>query len=47
MDKLSYDTMMMIMMMSPFVLDQHAQFDFYTSASSLNQQSEGKHVGLP
>ena len=44
MDKLSFDTMMM---MSAFVLDQHAQFDFYHSASSLKQQSEGKHVGLP
>jgi hypothetical protein len=26
-----------------FVLDQHAKLDFY-SASSLKQQSEGKHV---
>ena len=26
-----------------FVLDQHAEFDFY-SASSLKQQSAGRHV---
>jgi len=26
-----------------FVLDQHAEFDFY-SASSLKQQSKGRHV---
>jgi hypothetical protein len=26
-----------------FVLDQHAELDFY-SASSLKQQSEGRHV---
>jgi hypothetical protein len=29
-----------------FVLDQHAEFDFY-SASSLKQQSAGKHVAPP
>jgi hypothetical protein len=28
-----------------FVLDQHAELDFY-SASSLKQQSAGKHVAL-
>jgi len=28
-----------------FVLDQHAELDFY-SASSLKQQSAGKHVTL-
>jgi hypothetical protein len=27
----------------PFVLDQHAELDFY-SASSLKQQSAGRHV---
>jgi hypothetical protein len=29
-----------------FVLDQHAELDFYT-ASSLKQQSAGRHVGYP
>ena len=29
-----------------FVLDQHAEFDFY-SASSLKQQSAGRHVAPP
>jgi len=28
-----------------FVLDQHAELDFY--ASSLKQQSAGRHVGPP
>jgi hypothetical protein len=28
-----------------FVLDQHAELDFY-SASSLKQQSAGRHVGV-
>ena len=35
--------MMMMIMMSTFLLDQHAQLDFY-NASSLKQQSVDRHV---
>jgi len=30
-----------------FVLDQHAELDFYSASSSLKQQSAGRHVAPP